>query len=138
MDNMKNCCNNQKHFKSGDQNLNGYEEERYECLNCGCQGWVEKEELMKIPELKKLIAEHGEAATLGGILKRVQDSRPYECPKCIGTGQETYNTYPQGLPDSGFVYEAGYRDCNLCKGHGFTTLEYKEKTKTEVIGYERT
>ena len=40
-----------------------------------------------------------------------------------------YNYYPKGLPESGFVYRPALKDeeCNLCKGEGYTSHEYKPK-----------
>ena len=86
---------------------------------------------MTINQVKGLINQYGEQATLGEILKKVQGNKVFKCPKCDGKGYVTveYNCYPSGLPDSGFVYEPAFRDekCNLCKGDGYTLYEYKPK-----------
>lgn len=70
---------------------------------------------------------------------------PYKCPKCNGkgTGLVEYNAYPMGLPDSGCVYEPGYKTvtCDICNGDGYTKekiMEIKEvigDNKPTVIGY---
>lgn len=79
---------------------------------------------MKIREVVALCEQYGENTTLGEILRNVQGRKKYICPKCKGTGIITveYNGYPNGLPDSGWVYEAAYRkeECDLCKGEGYT------------------
>lgn len=86
---------------------------------------------MKINEVKGLIEQYGEKATLGEILRKVQGNKIFKCPKCDGIGYVTveYNCYPSGLPDSGWVYQPGYKNkkCNLCKGEGYTSHEYKPK-----------
>lgn len=86
---------------------------------------------MKINEVKGLIDQYGEQATLGEILKKVQGNKIFKCPKCRGKGYVIveYNCYPRGLPDSGFVYKPGYKNkkCNLCNGEGYTSHEYKPK-----------
>lgn len=86
---------------------------------------------LKATDIVSLICVYGENATLGDIYKRVANGRIHRCPKCNGNGTITieYNAYPKGLPDSGFVYEAGYRDeeCDLCNGQGYTKEEYIPK-----------
>ncbi len=86
---------------------------------------------MFIKDIKALVVTYGANTTLGEMLKRVQGNKIYRCPKCNGRGFRTveYNGYPSGLPDSGFVYEAAYKDvvCDLCKGEGYTDHEYKPR-----------
>lgn len=86
---------------------------------------------MKIREIKELIDKYSTDITLGQLLTKIQGNKIYECPKCKGRGFITieYNGYPTGLPDSGYVYEAAYKDkkCNLCKGEGYTDHEYKPR-----------
>ena len=67
---------------------------------------------MKIFEFMELVDTYGKDMTLGEILTKISDSEIYKCPKCSGKGSITveYNAYPSGLPDSGFVYEAGQRN----------------------------
>lgn len=52
----------------------------------------------------------------------------HKCPQCNGLGYvvEEYNAYPHNLPDSGWVYQPGFRksECDLCKGVGFTKEEF--------------
>lgn len=94
---------------------------------------------MKIIKIKKLLNTYGDIS-LQELLWKVQGNYIYEYPKCEGEGQimHTYNKYPPGLPDSGFVYEKGikYVDCELCNSRGFTNRQYKPKYKTELVGYE--
>lgn len=77
-----------------------------------------------IQKIKELIDIYGAHATLEKVLKKRQGNKIYECPKCNGRGVITieYNIYPDNLPDSGWVYEPGYKDieCNLCDGEGYT------------------
>lgn len=94
---------------------------------------------MKIKELERLLSRYGNVR-LDDVIKSLKGNCIYECPKCKGEGRikESYNAYPQGLPDSGFVYEPGirYLNCDLCNNKGYTEREYKPKIKTEIIGYE--
>ena len=86
---------------------------------------------MKIFEIMELIQTYGNDVTLGDIYTKICDGRIYKCPECNGKGSYTveYNAYPSGLPDSGFVYEAGYKnvECDLCGGEGYTKIKYKPK-----------
>lgn len=82
-------------------------------------------------DIVNLIKIFGEDTTLKQVLLTVSGGRKYKCPKCNGAGKITvkYNGYPSGLPDSGFVYEAAFKDieCDICKGEGYTREEYKPK-----------
>lgn len=93
---------------------------------------------MKINEVKNLVDRYGADVTLGQLLVKIQGNKIYECPKCRGKGFVTieYNGYPDGLPDSGYVYMAAYKDeeCDLCKGIGYT--EHKMKPKMIQDGWE--
>lgn len=95
---------------------------------------------MRISEIKGLIDRYGFNTTLGEILNDIQGDKIYECPKCHGRGQITikYNCYPNNLPDSGFAYEAGYKDimCDLCNGEGYTAIKYKPRMVQD--GWEST
>lgn len=86
---------------------------------------------MKINDIKNLIETYGGDTTLNEVMRRVAGNRIHKCPKCCGKGFEVveYNGYPSGLPDSGWVYEAKYKNvtCDLCKGEGYTEKEYKPK-----------
>ena len=86
---------------------------------------------MFVREIKGLVDAYGANTTLGEILKKVQGNKIYKCPKCNGQGFITieYNGYPSGLPDSGWVYEAAYKDveCDLCEGEGYTAHKYRPK-----------
>ncbi len=86
---------------------------------------------MFIKDIKILIDTYGTNTTLGEVLKKIQGNKIYKCPNCHGQGFKTveYNSYPNGLPDSGWVYEAAYKnvECDLCKGEGYTDHEYKPR-----------
>lgn len=97
------------------------------------------EQMDFISKLKQLGRRYGENTSLSNIINFLKP-KGHRCPKCGGKGYtvEEYNAYPSGLPDSGFVYEAGYRNipCDLCGGKGYTDVEYVEKFKTVSDGYE--
>lgn len=62
----------------------------------------------------------------------------HKCPKCDGLGYEviTYNAYPSGLPDSGWVddMQEFKAECNLCNGNGFTKEKFIAKpVKVEYV-----
>lgn len=86
---------------------------------------------LKVTDIVSLIDIYGKDTTLGEIFDKVANGRIHKCPKCKGKGTITieYNAYPKGLPDSGFVYEAGYRkeECDLCDGQGYTKEKYTPK-----------
>ena len=81
--------------------------------------------------INKLIGEYGSDAKLIDIFNDVIGTRRFRCPKCNGRGyiKVEYNSYPPGFPDSGFVYEAAYKDveCDLCKAFGYTEKQMKPK-----------
>lgn len=86
---------------------------------------------MKIIEAIELCQKYGENTTLGELRKKIQGKKIHRCPKCEGNGYivEEYNAYPSGFPDSGWVYEPGYRNitCDLCDGEGFTENEFRPR-----------
>lgn len=86
---------------------------------------------IKIDDAISLCKVYGSNTTLGDLVRKIQGNKIYKCPKCKGLGYvvEEYNAYPRGMPDSGSVYEAGYRNikCDLCDGDGYTEHEYKPK-----------
>jgi len=92
--------------------------------------------------LETLIQKYGPDTTLSEAQKSYNEKKNvgYKCPKCGGKGYivKEYNAYPSGLPDSGWVYKPGYdyQMCDLCKGDGYTLIQYKPKIKTEIVGYE--
>lgn len=94
---------------------------------------------LTIAYAKELMDHYGENTTLKDLLIKIAGNKIYKCPKCNGMGYITveYNGYPKGLSDSGFVYEAAYKDvkCDLCNGEGYTADEYKhnENFNTEWI-----
>lgn len=83
-----------------------------------------KPEELRIPDLRQLCAVLGREKTLGEVLGNLRQKYPYECPKCTGLGYEvkSVNTYPSGLPDSGWVdqMEDIAYVCHVCNGQGFT------------------
>ena len=80
-------------------------------------------------DIINLISEFGSETTLGEVLKRVQGKYTNLCPACKGLGyiEIEVNGYPDGLPDSGFVYEPKMikEPCELCNGKGYTKIKYK-------------
>lgn len=86
---------------------------------------------MKINEVVHLCKTYGSNTTLGDLLRKIQGNKIHICPQCNGSGYivKEYNTYPRGLPDSGFVYEPCYMDvkCDLCFGEGYTEHKYKHE-----------
>ena len=92
--------------------------------------------------LDALIHTYGPNTTLKDAQEHYNHKKElgYVCPKCNGKGYiiTEYNSYPSGLPDSGWVYKPGYdyKTCDLCHGDRYTIKQYKPKTKTEIIGYE--
>lgn len=107
---------------------------------------------MKIHEIVTLCNQYGENTTLAEVRQSIQGNKKYLCPKCKGTGSVTieykrnktgsitieYNGYPSGLPDSGFVYQAAYREeeCDLCKGEGYTSTSKLMKPYMVQDGWE--
>lgn len=96
------------------------------------------------PELvgktEELIGIFGDDMKLEEVKKHLLGNKVYRCPKCHGKGYtvEEYNAYPTNLPDSGWVYEAGYRNipCDLCNSQGWLEKEMKPKYKQVLDGYE--
>lgn len=85
---------------------------------------------VKLHELEKLAKHYGYNTRLWQVIEQfMEEQKPYECPKCHGEGtiEITYNAYPSGLPDSGWVYEPKTKvvECDLCGGEGYTSVEYK-------------
>lgn len=96
---------------------------------------------MRIYELEELVSLYGPYMTLEDLVDALKGDRVHKCPKCHGKGfnLEYYNSYPSGLPDSGFVYQKASREikCDLCHGFGYTEDLYKERTETKIIGYTK-
>ena len=92
--------------------------------------------------LDNLIYMFGRQCTLAEAQSKykLKKESEYVCPKCKGNGYlvKEYNSYPSGLPDSGWVYKPGYdySECDLCHGNGYTDKKYVPKTETKIIGYE--
>lgn len=82
----------------------------------------------KLNNIKALYEEYGDKP-LSEIIQELKGNNKFECPECKGLGCVSikYNAYPQGLPDSGFVYEPKYKrhKCSLCDGLGYTEYEFE-------------
>ena len=91
---------------------------------------------MKVTEklILLLIGKYGPSCTLSEIHNILKQDRPHKCPRCNTSGQIEYNAYPSGLPDSGSVYKAGYKECSVCEGFGYTKVAMKPISK--IVGYE--
>lgn len=76
---------------------------------------------------------------LSDFIKELKGNKIHLCPKCKGYGyiSKEYNSYPSGLPDSGWVYKPAYKKetCDLCNGVGWTEKEYKERMKMVSDGF---
>lgn len=74
---------------------------------------------------------YGGDTTLDRLVELVQKNRIYKCPKCNGRGKVSikYNSYPDNMPDSGWVVKWAYKDipCDLCDGEGYTEKKYKPR-----------
>ena len=85
----------------------------------------------EIQKIYTLAGKFGPSITLQEIIDNFRSIYNYKCPKCNGTGfiEVEYNAYPEGLPDSGFVYEKAYKheDCDLCNGIGYTKDKYQPR-----------
>ena len=94
--------------------------------------------MIKIIDIEELQERFSEHAKLSDIKSYLLCITPFKCPKCDGKGEITkeYNKYPSGLPDSGFVYEPGYKQikCELCDGLGYTRKKFIPKMIQD--GYE--
>lgn len=94
---------------------------------------------MRAYDVKKIIDINGDMM-LSELFERMKNGNQFECPKCEGKGYTTkmVNTYPSGLPDSGWVQDLQPvdKDCDICNGIGYTRKQMKPKIKTEIIGYE--
>lgn len=82
----------------------------------------------------------GEDTRLGDVKNLLLGKKKHRCPKCHGNGytEKEYNSYPTGLPDSGFIYEPAWKKiaCDLCGGEGWLEKEMKPKYKKVLDGYE--
>ena len=71
----------------------------------------------------ELIARYGSDITLGELFLHLTQDRGYRCPKCGGKGFVTIEAVDF------YGYDIEYRDkeCDLCKGTGFTDKQMKPK-----------
>lgn len=96
------------------------------------------------PELIQAVEEitgmFGEDTRLGDVKRLLLGKKKHRCPKCNGKGytEKEYNSYPDGLPDSGWVYKPAWKKitCDLCGGEGWLEKEMKPKYKKVLDGYE--
>ena len=93
-----------------------------------------------IQAVEEITGMFGEETKLGDVKILLLGKKKHRCPKCDGKGytEEEYNSYPTGLPDSGFVYKPAWRKitCDLCGGEGWLEKEMKPKYKKVFDGYE--
>lgn len=82
---------------------------------------------MKINDVKALIVDYGENATLKDVLKNVQGNRKYQCPKCSGSGKITIRRNAAEYWECCDRYVDYSVVCDLCNGEGYTEHEYKPK-----------
>lgn len=79
---------------------------------------------LRIPDLEHMCAVIGGEKTLRQISNELKSKYPYKCPKCESNGfiVRRVNTYPSGLPDSGWVdqMEDIKYVCDICNGQGYT------------------
>lgn len=99
---------------------------------------ITHQELLK--ELVRIADDYGDDVPIGVVIRDY--GLPHKCIKCNGSGIEVYEEvtpYPEGFPDSGFVAptkETKTRECSLCHGFGWTSVEYKPVEKVIITGYE--
>lgn len=79
---------------------------------------------LRIADVEALVIHFDHSTTLGQLYSAIKSKYPYKCPKCDGKGYsvKTFNTYPSGLPDSGWVdqMEDFKIVCDVCDGQGYT------------------
>lgn len=84
--------------------------------------------MQELNTIRDLLEKYGNKS-LKEIEKELKCNNTFECPECKGLGYINfeYNGYPDGLPDSGWVYEAKYKrkKCELCNGLGYTEYEFE-------------
>lgn len=73
-----------------------------------------------VQAVEEITGMFGEDTRLGDVKNLLLGKKKHRCPKCHGKGytEKEYNSYPTGLPDSGFVYEPAWKKitCDLCGG----------------------
>lgn len=93
-----------------------------------------------VQAVEEITGMFGEDTRLGEVKSLLLGKKKHRCPKCHGKGytEKEYNSYPTGLPDSGFVYEPAWKKitCDLCGGEGWLEKEMKPKYKKVLDGYE--
>ena len=93
-----------------------------------------------VQAVEEITGMFGEDTRLGDVKNLLLGKKKHRCPKCHGKGytEKEYNSYPTGLPDSGFVYEPAWKKitCDLCGGEGWLEKEMKPKYKKVLDGYE--
>ena len=92
-----------------------------------------------IYQLDELIDKYGSNVTLEEVKNELLQETPHKCPACSGKGtvEYTYNAYPKGLPDSGWVddFKTAEKECDLCHGLGYTKDKYT--AKMEQTGWKK-
>jgi len=79
---------------------------------------------MKIYDLELLMSQYGDLS-LTKIIGKIKGQRDFKCPKCNGMGTVQVQT----RAESWGYWDAEYatRNCDLCKGIGYTYTEHKPK-----------
>jgi DnaJ-class molecular chaperone len=79
---------------------------------------------MKIYDLEQLLIQHGDLS-LTQIINKMKGNNQFKCPKCNGKGTVKICVRRGEWGYSDDVIED--KDCDLCKGVGYTYKEYKPK-----------
>ena len=68
-----------------------------------------------VQAVEEITGMFGEDTRLGDVKNLLLGKKKHRCPKCHGNGytEEVYNSYPTGLPDSGFVYKPAWRKLHV-------------------------
>lgn len=88
----------------------------------------------KLVFLRNLQKEYVEDAPISEIIKDLESIPLFKCPFCSGTGHKEINTYPSGLPDSGWAERLEMVPCTKCSGQGCSEIEYEPII--EIKGYK--
>lgn len=79
-------------------------------------------------------AKYDRNMTIGELITKLKEDRPYVCPKCKGKGEiwiEEQENYAMG----GSHPKSHWSECDICNGYGRTKNEIKPIYK--LAGYEK-